>query len=222
MTKNHQLPKQEVRFLIVLCVFISCMSFINIVSAKLWDFAGLTISAGIIAYWLTFPITDAIGEVFGKRRGFLVVWMGLLANVIVLGLSQVAVALPAAHFYQDQGALQKVLSSVPLIVLASLLAYLLAQLHDVWAFDFWKKMTNGKHLWLRNNLSTMSSQLIDSVVFNGIAFFIFATDRVSFSVFVSMTFGYWLFKVCIAIIDTPVVYALVAWLRSDEDESAQV
>lgn len=208
-----RMAPRELKFLFLVCIFVTCMSFINVVSAKLWTVAGLTLSGGIMAYWLTFAITDVVGEVFGRQRALLVVWLGLLANVLVLMLSQVAVALPPAPTYEAQPALDTVLGAVPLIVVASLIAYILAQAHDVWAFDFWRRATNGKHMWLRNNLSTVSSQLIDSVVFNGIAFYLFAPAPVSFDLFVSMTFGYWLFKVFVAVCDTPLVYLLVAWLR---------
>ncbi|WP_317933227.1 queuosine precursor transporter [Halioxenophilus sp. WMMB6] len=219
-TEHPSLPAIEFKFLILLSVFISCMSFINVVSAKLWSFAGLTISGGIMAYWLTFPITDVVGEIFGRKRAFFVVWMGLLANVIVLSLSQIAIQLPPAAIYQDQESLAKVLGAVPVIVLASLLAYLVAQMHDVWAFDFWRRRTGGKHLWLRNNLSTIVSQLLDSLVFNGIAFYLFAAERMPLSAFVAMTLGYWLFKLVIALIDTPVVYLLVAWLQPKKAQAA--
>lgn len=213
--EQYKLPAKEYKFVVLLCIFICCMSFINIVSAKLWSFQGLTISAGIMAYWLTFPITDAVGEVFGRRRAYFVVWMGLLANLLILVLSQIAIALPPSPVYQNQESLEAVLGAVPVIVLASLVAYILAQLHDVWAFDFWKRRTKGKMLWLRNNLSTMSSQFIDSIVFNFIAFYLFASDRVSLTTLVSMTIGYWFFKVAIAAIDTPVVYIIVRWLNHD-------
>lgn len=210
-----ELPVREMKFLVLLSVFVACMGFIQVVSAKLWTVAGLTLSGGIMTYWLTFPITDAIGEVYGRKRAYFVVWMGLLSSVLVLMFSQIAVRLPPAPVYQDQAALASVLNAVPLIVLASMLAYLLAQMHDVWAFSFWRKLTGGKHLWLRNNFSTMSSQLVDSLVFNGIAFYIFASERMSLTAFLGMTLGYWLFKVGIAIIDTPVVYLLVAWLKME-------
>lgn len=205
--------------MLLLCVFITCMSFINVVSAKLWTVAGLSISGGIMAYWLTFPITDVVGEIFGRRRAFMVVWLGLIANILVVILSQIAMRLPAAPGYRDQAALEVVLNAVPLVVVASLCAYVLAQMHDVWAFDFWKKITGGRHLWLRNNLSTMSSQLIDSLVFNSIAFYLFADDRMAFPAFLSMTLGYWSFKLGIAAVDTPIVYLLVAWFRRPEAHS---
>ncbi len=213
---HEKLPARELKFVVLLTVFIAAMSFINVVSAKLWTFAGLTISGGIMAYWLTFPITDVVGEIFGTRRAFLVVWLGLIANLIVLSLSQVAIALPPSSLYEDQKAFEAVLGSVPLVIAASLAAYLVAQLHDVWAFGFWKKITGGRHLWLRNNLSTMGSQLLDSLVFNGIAFWIFAETRMPIGDFVGMTLGYWLFKLGIAACDTPVVYALVYWLRKTD------
>ncbi len=212
---DPELPPREIKFLLMLSVFVVCMGFIQVVSAKLWTVAGLTLSGGIMTYWLTFPITDVIGEVYGRKRAYFVVWMGLLASILILIFSQIAVHLPPSPSYQDQAALEKVLNAVPLIVLASILAYLLAQMHDVWAFSFWRKVTGGRHLWLRNNLSTMSSQLVDSLVFNSIAFYIFASERMSLSAFVSMTLGYWLFKVGIAIIDTPFVYLLVAWLKNE-------
>lgn len=217
---RNQLPRKETKFLILLCIFVACMGFIQVVSAKLWTFAGLTISGGIMAYWLTFPITDVIGEVYGRKRAFFVVWMGLLASVIVVGFSQIAIYLPPSPAYTDQAALESVLGAIPLIVLASMLAYICAQLHDVWAFAFWRSITGERHLWLRNNLSTMSSQLVDSLIFNGVAFYLFAAERMPLSAFLSMTLGYWLFKVCIAIIDTPVVYLLVAWVKADETDDS--
>ncbi len=214
------LPARELKFLVLVCLFITCMSFINVVSAKLWTFAGLSISGGIMAYWLTFPITDVIGEVFGTRRAFLVVWLGFAANLLVVLLSQIAMRLPPAPGYLQQEALESVLGAVPLIVLASLAAYLLAQLHDVWAYEFWRQRTGGKHLWLRNNMSTIVSQLIDSLVFNGIAFYLFAEQRMPLGDFLWMTFGYWLFKVVVAILDTPLVYLLVWWLESSPETAA--
>ena len=69
------LPPVEVKFLILVCLFVACMSFINVVSAKLWSFAGLTISSGVIAYWFTFAVTDVVGEVVGRKRALLTVWL---------------------------------------------------------------------------------------------------------------------------------------------------
>lgn len=206
---------RELKFTILFTGFIACISVLNVISAKLWTFnAGpyeLILSGGIIAYWFTFPVTDVVAEVFGHRRAQLVVWMGFLANVMVVLLTQLAIHLPPSGIYPHQEAFQTILGAVPVIVIASLSAYLIAQTHDVWAFNFWKRVTRGRHLWLRNNLSTMSSQLLDSLVFNGIAFGLFGEAELGWKTFLTMTFGYWLFKVGIAVIDTPVVYALIYW-----------
>ncbi|MFT7219076.1 MAG: putative integral membrane protein (TIGR00697 family) [Candidatus Azotimanducaceae bacterium] len=201
------------KLMLLLTIFVTCMSFVNVVSAKLFDVAGLTVSAGIIAYWLTFPVTDVVGEVFGRRTALQFVGLGLLTNILIVLLTQAAVALPPSPFYTNQAELAVVLGSVPLIVLASLTAYFLAQINDVLVFDWVKRLTSGRMLWLRNNASTMSSQLIDSLVFNGIAFYLFAEEKMPLEDFIAMTVGYWLFKVGIAIIDTPIVYLLVAWFR---------
>lgn len=218
------MEQKEAKFALMLTVFIACISVLNIVSAKLWTFSmgglELTISGGIIAYWITFPVTDVVAEVFGRKRAQLVVWMGFLANVLVVLLTQVAIRLPAAEIYAHQEAFGTVLGAVPVIVFASLVAYLLAQTHDVWAFHFWKKVTKGRHLWLRNNLSTVSSQLLDSVIFNGIAFGLFGGGQIGWSGLVAMTLGYWGFKVVIALLDTPLVYALIYWLNREEQAGA--
>ena len=204
-------PKEK-KFIILLTVFISVLSILNVISGKLFTLPiwGIHISAGIICYWLTFPITDVVSEVYGKAHAQMLVWMGFLANIIVVALSLAAVQLPPAPFYENQEAFATTLGSVPVIVLASLLAYIAAQTHDVWAYHFWKKRTGGKHMWLRNNLSTMSSQLIDSLVFNGVAFYLFGD--LTLGQFFAGFVGYWLFKVAIAVIDTPLVYVLHKWL----------
>ena len=77
---------RELMFTILLTIFIACMAFINIVSAKLWTFMGLTISGGIMAYWLTFPITDVVGEIYGRARAQLIVWLGFVAYLLVLSM----------------------------------------------------------------------------------------------------------------------------------------
>lgn len=190
------------------------MAVLNVISAKLAliPFWFAPVSAGIICYWLTFPITDAVGEVYGKANAMFLVWMGFVANILVLGLSAWAIALEPSELYAHQSAMENVLGSVPLIVIASLTAYLSAQLHDVWAYHFWKTITKGKHMWLRNNLSTISSQLIDSLIFNGIAFYLFGEVDWTFLDFLGTTLAYWMLKLCIAVVDTPLVYVLHYWL----------
>lgn len=220
------MPAQERKFIYLFTIFIASIAILNVLSAKLFLFQlgpiELAMSCGMIAYWLTFPVTDVVGEIFGKTRAQLVVWMGFLANIIVLFFSQVAVVLPpATEIYKGQEAFATVLGSVPVIIFASLAAYLISQLHDTWAFEFWKKKTKGKHLWLRNNASTISSQFIDSFIFNGIAFGIFGDNWLGFGYFFKMFIGYWLFKVFVAMMDTPIVYLLIHWMKADHSTQEQ-
>jgi len=114
-----------------------------------------------------------------------------------------AIRLPPAGFWEGQEAFVTIFGSSLRIVLASFIAYILAQNHDVWAYDYLKKLTKGKHLWLRNNASTWVSQTIDTIVFVTIAFY---------GVFPiwNMIWGIVFLKVIIAAIDTPFLY-LIRW-----------
>ena len=114
----------------------------------------------------------------------------------------------------QQEAYVLVVGMVPRIVLGSLVAYLISQLHDVWAFHFWKGKTKGKHLWIRNNASTIVSQLIDSVVFVTIAFI----GVVPGSVLLMMIVVQYVSKVIIAIVDTPFIYLGVWWLKGKREK----
>jgi len=101
-----------------------------------------------------------------------------------------------------QPLLEGIFTIFPRIVLASLIAYLISQLHDVWAFDFWKKKLKGKYLWFRNNASTWVSQLIDSVIFSFIAFW----GVFSLPIFWQILLTTYIFKLIVAVIDTPFIY----------------
>ena len=102
---------------------------------------------------------------------------------------------PSAEFWENQGAFDLILGSVPRIVFASMVAYLLSQHHDVISFHIWKKYTKGKHLWLRNNASTVISQAFDTVVFVTIAF----AGTVDFSMLVNMILTQYVVKILIAL-----------------------
>jgi len=104
------------------------------------------------------------------------------------------------------------------IMIASVIAFVLSQVHDVYAFAFWKKKTHGKALWLRNNLSTIVSQAIDTFVFMMIAFY-HLTPKFTVTFILQLAIPYYLFKIAFAALDTPLVYAGVAWLRKGMNDS---
>nr|MEB3816823.1 queuosine precursor transporter [Desulfurococcales archaeon] len=166
------------------------------------------VPSGTVAYAITFPITDIVDELYGKRRALYIVWGGLVAEVAMLGLFALILKTPPL-----EKEMVKRFSYVAKlqwrIVAASLAAYLASQHHDVWAFWKWREITHGKWLWVRNNASTMVSQLIDTVIFITIAFYGLYPNNVVGYMIVSQ----WLFKVGIAALDTPFVYAGVYFLR---------
>ena len=191
-------------------LFICMIPTAVLVASKITTVMGFSFSVGAYAYAITFPCTDIIGECFGKSRANRLVLLGLLGYACCVLFSLLAVHSPAAPFWQgNQAGYEATLGLVPRIVLASMLAYLVSQIHDIWAFHFWKRITSGSHLWLRNNVSTLSSQLIDSLIFVLIAFAgVVPRDEIAV-----MILGQYLIKVVIAALDTPVVYLGVRWIR---------
>ncbi|MFW6030939.1 MAG: queuosine precursor transporter, partial [Halanaerobiales bacterium] len=164
---------------------------------------------------LTFALSDTLTEIWGKDRAKFVIKLGFAASVISAIMIKLAIMLPSAPFWTNQEAYQLILGSSIKIVVASMVAYLVSQFHDVWAFHFWKKLTKGKYLWIRNNLSTAVSQLIDTVIFITIAFY--GTG----SPIISMIIGQYTIKLIVAVFDTPLVYLGVNLVKKaiSKDES---
>ncbi len=197
------ISERDILILIVFSgVFSASIIFANIAAGiKLTDFLGLIVPAGTIAYSITFPITDIVDEVYGKRRAVYIVWAGLAAEIISLLLIGLEGVLPAIEASMEE-MYARVFYPQLRIVLASIIAYLISQHHDVWAFWKWREVTKGKYLWLRNNASTIISQLIDSTTFTTIAFI----GIYDYTIIINMVLSMWLFKVIIALLDTPFVY----------------
>lgn len=190
-------------------VFATLLLVANTIAVKLIAVNGWVVPVAVIAYPLTFLMTDTIAELYGRRIATRVVWLGFAVNVLMVALIYVGKIIPPASFWGGQDAYNTMLGSVPRIVLASMLAYLASQHHDVFAFHFWKRLTNGKALWLRNNASTMVSQGIDTVLFITIAF----VGTVPLQVLLNMVIGQYVIKLVIAVLDTPLCYGLVALIK---------
>lgn len=165
-------------------------------------------TAGVIAYPITFLMTDIVNEVWGKSVAQRFVAIGFLANLLMVGLFAIGVWLPPAPIWGSQAAFQDVLGSVPRMVLASMAAYIASQTWDVWISDYIKrKMRLG--LWFRNNVSTITSQIIDSAVFLTIGF----AGVMPWEDLIVMFVTYVVAKFIIAVIDTPFAYLGVALVR---------
>lgn len=166
------------------------------------DLFGLVATLGNVIYASIFLGTDILNEVYGPKEARRGVWIGFFmliwANIAMQFALQFEPVGDAGIFL----ALQQVFELFPRITLASLAAYLLSQHHDIWSFARWNQATQGRHLWLRNNASTITSQFIDSVVFTGIAFWGVLPWPMVVDIFIT-TF---LLKLIVAIADTPFVY----------------
>jgi len=190
-------------------VFATLLLVANIIAVKLIGVNGWVVPVAVIAYPLTFLVTDTIAELYGRRIATRVVWLGFAVNVLMVALIYVGKIIPPASFWEGQDAYNTMLGAVPRIVLASMVAYLVSQHHDVFAFDFWRRRTKGRFLWLRNNASTMVSQGIDTLLFITIAF----AGIVPTHILLNMILGQYIIKLCIAAADTPLCYALVNLIR---------
>lgn len=184
-------------------MFAGAIVITAVIANKIIVFGPFTLSASIVVFSVTFFLTDVISEFWGKQAAKKAVWSGFLANVLLLFSVWMAINWDSAGFWTGQSAFAETLGATGRVAVASMIAYILAQNHDVWSYHLWKKKFKGRHLWLRNNMSTGVSQVIDSIVFVTIAFLgVIPVIPIIISTIVV--------KFIIAALDTPFIYA-VRW-----------
>lgn len=179
----------------------------------------IIVPAGVLAYALTFLASDCYAELYGRRPAQVVVNIAFVMNLVMLGLVWLAIGLPGSETGVDPTAFASVLSPSTNIVAGSLIAYLVSQNWDVIAFHKLGEWTDGHYLWLRNIGSTASSQFIDTVLFIALAFYLaprlLGTGQpLPLVVLGQLILGQYLLKLLIALLDTPVVYAVVRAVRA--------
>ena len=205
-------------YIVLVGIFIASLITCNLIANKFvtvdLGFKVFIVSAGILPYPLTFLVTDLISEIYGQKRANLVVFSGFIASMFVLlflWLGGQFNAIPSSIVGDET--YNSVFQNAWRIIAASMIAYLFAQFVDVRIFHFWKKLTNGKHLWLRNNGSPVASQLIDTTLVVCILFLgVWNGDQI----FQAIIDG-WLFKMLMAFIDTPIIYGIVYLLKGKID-----
>jgi len=186
--------------------FASLVVIANVVAVKQIEIWRFVAPAAVIAYSVTFLLTDMLSEFYSKEEAHRAVWAGFYANVLLVIVVMITAKMTPAPFWGGQEAYLQTLGMVPRIVIASMTAYLISQHADVIQFHFWKQKTGGKYLWLRNNASTMVSQFIDTVLFITIAFYGEFPIQ-------DLIIGQYILKLCIAALDTPFMY-LGRWVYS--------
>lgn len=229
--------RRERVFLVLAGLFIGAMAMLNIIGITRFVRIGpLALAVGILPYPLTFLCTDLISELYGRKRASAVVWVGFVVNGLILGTLWLGQRLPAVPpeqqppwqtlalrdpvYLPDGSVVADQIELFSLMfactsgaVLASMAAYLAAQLCDVHLFHFWKRLTRGKHLWLRNNGSTMVSQLVDAVAVIGLTFgAAFMRGEIAFDQLLVLLGSNYAFKFVTALLDTIPVYLAVHYL----------
>ncbi|NQX92360.1 MAG: queuosine precursor transporter [Flavobacteriales bacterium] len=213
-------------FLFIAGLFITSLVTCNLIFRKFFDIQVGTMlfnandggwyysfqqSVGLLPYPITFLLTDILSEAFGKRKANQVVITGLLCSLFVLFIIWISNSVPAAPWSpvtQDQ--FSHVFGQTGMAVVASMCAYLVAQFIDIRIFHFWKKLTRGKKLWLRNNFSTMTSQFFDTAV---VLLLLCWGGEIEWSKFSSLLLAGFIFKVIVAALDTPILYLAIWMIR---------
>ena len=208
-------------FLYLVALFITSLVVSNLIFQKFFYWYPIDtsvfgiplfeLSVGILPYPITFLITDLISEIFGQKKANQVVVAGIFASFFSIGillLADFVPAIPSSPIGDET--FSQVFSLSPLAVLASMIAYLCAQFVDIRIYHFWKKKTQGKKLWLRNNFSTFASQFLDTLT---VILLLCIFQVLPWNMFVGLVISGFIFKVLIAAIDTPFLYLFVYLIR---------
>lgn len=219
------MPRSERLYLLLGAFFIASLLVANIITFKLftvplpWGLAvfgsdAVILAAGILPYPVTFLMTDLLSELYGKKRADAVVWAGFFTSAYVLLVLRLGSAVPPVGTdvrtaEEVQALYDGVFGQSSRAIIASMVAYLVAQLFDVRVFHFWKRLTRGRYLWLRNNGSTVFSQLLDTVLVVTILFY----HVLAGATIVHIIIASYIFKFLFALMDTPLFYLGVRWLK---------
>ena len=193
------------------CIVLSIL-LANLQGPKLTVIFSMQTSLGVIFYSSIFFATDLMSEKFGKKEADRAVMMGFSISLIILLMLSISLLfLPSIQGNQTfstdvHQAFVKILDFTPRFIIGSLFSYLISQRFDVWCFHKIKHWTNGKHLWLRNNLSTMASQTIDTTLYSLVVWW----GVVDLETAIQLGLAKMAFKIGIAAFDTPFIY----WARS--------
>jgi queuosine precursor transporter len=220
MTLKDKLAAQRI-YLLLGSLFITSLVVSNLIFQKFFywypfhlEIFGtklFEISVGILPYPITFLITDLISEIYGKKRANQIVVAGIFASFFSMLIVYIANAVPATDWSPVNDSIFKtVFGATAIAVFASMMAYLLAQFIDIQIYHFWKRRTKGKHLWLRNNFSTFLSQFVDTFT---VLILLCSFGKIGWDRFSGLLVAGFVFKVLIAVLDTPFLYLGVHLFR---------
>ncbi|WP_282133986.1 queuosine precursor transporter [Seonamhaeicola maritimus] len=220
MTLKDKLAAQRI-YMLLGALFITSLVVSNLIFQKFFywypfdvEIFGsklFVISVGILPYPITFLITDLISEIYGKKRANQVVVTGIFASLFSVLIIYVADIVPAVSTSPiNDSTFSNVFGRTILAVGASMIAYLFAQFVDIQIYHFWKRLTKGRHLWLRNNFSTWLSQFVDTF---SVVFLLCFFEVLPWNLFKGLLISGFMFKVLVAACDTPFLYLGVYLFR---------
>ncbi|MEM9064648.1 MAG: queuosine precursor transporter [Planctomycetota bacterium] len=242
LTERQLHTRRETVFLLFAGMFLGTLAMLNILGISRFirlfgidhdsdpatDEIVFAVAVGVLPYPVTFLCTDFISELFGRARANRVVWMGLVLNLFVMVILWLGGVMPGFEEKTTDGSLVLDEAGRPPVffeirtlafgaVTASMLAYIAAQFVDVYVFHFWKRLTHGKHLWLRNNGSTLASQLVDTTAVILITHFWagalpISDDRGLWGQLMLFIATGYVFKLLVALVDTIPFYLGTKWL----------
>lgn len=199
-------------FVVIGCLFVTCLLVSNIIAGKLITVFGLVLPAAVLLFPLNYIFGDVLTEVYGFAKTRLIIWTGFVCNILMALVFMATIALPFPSFWEGQGAYAVVLGMTPRIVFASLVAYFIGEWSNSAVLSRMKLITKGRWLWTRTIGSTVVGQGLDTVIFITITFW----GTVTGQVLVQMIIAQYLWKVIYEVIITPFTYIVVNWIKRKE------
>lgn len=212
MQDTTNLDRKE---MLLFALYITGMVLVNTIGSKIITLFGVRVSVGIFFMPVLFLVTDIVGEVKGEANATLFVRMSILMLALLFIVTGICVKIAPHPSWDLQEQYQQIFGMSMRMSLASLLSFTVSQHIDIRVFMLFKRIHKGKNLWIRNNVSTMTSQFVDTVIFMFIAFYRLTPTFTASYVF-GLIIPYWIFKVIFALIDTPFCYLGVKWLSKKE------
>ncbi len=200
-------------FVIVLALSVASILISNVTSIKIFNLGKIVLPASALLFPITYIMGDVIAEVYGFKKAKLVIFIGFLCNAFMVLYFQIAIKLPSANTWKLQESFEAILSTTPRMLIASLSAYLIGSLSNAYIMQVIKKITKGKHLWIRTIGSTIVGEFLDTIIFSTIAF----VGNIPFNVLVTMMVCQFLWKVLYETISTPVTYYVIKKFKTIEN-----
>jgi len=200
------------KFTIVSVMLVTLLIISNLMATKMVTLFGMVLPSAVIAYPFCFMLGDVLTEVWGYKEAKKVIWLGFFASLVLTIWTSIGIYMPYPDFWTNQSAYATIFGLVPRITLASFAGYLFGELINSWSLEFIKKYTGQKFLFIRTIGSSVLGQILDTVLFFGIAFY----GTVPNNVLITMMVTQYVFKVCCeALLGTPLAYAVVKWAKKE-------